>query len=491
MTFSTIFVGDVLVAIEEVQQLLAHRVHQLGANLRVAQLVLRLRFEHRVLQTNRHRANHALAHVVALELALGVFVHRLEQALAKRTQVRAAVARVLAVDERIKRLAVTRIAVRETKLQRLARVMQRRINRLRAVRLQILQHEIHQPAPRDESLAVELQLQPRVEVSVMAQPLLDVFALELRVLENLRVRLELDISSIRFRRLALVLFLELALLEARLDELPLAKTAHDEFLRQRIHRLRAHAVQPHAELEHVVIVFRARVNLRHALDDFAQRNAAPEIAHRHARAFEFDLHLLAVAHDVFVDGIVDDLLHQDVATIVLVRPIADAPDVHARAQADVFEGGERLDFALVVNVLLVVSHSLSVIVLSSVRIILRRLQKSSFQVARAVHDSFNAHALAVGAVKNQMISESSAHGERPHTLKLGRTKPPRLTNLRKFNQQPCFRVQKTLGHFNRRVVEIPPILIGDVGFGPARQGNGMLHFAARAFLRMRSSVALL
>ncbi len=134
---------DVLVAIEEVQQLLAHRVHQLGANLRVAELVLGLRLEHRVLQANRHRADHALAHVVALELALGVFVHRLEQAFAKRAQVRAAIAGVLAVDERIERLAVAAVAVRETELERLARVMQRRINRLRAVRLQILHHEIH------------------------------------------------------------------------------------------------------------------------------------------------------------------------------------------------------------------------------------------------------------------------------------------------------------------------------------------------------------
>src|SRR5437667_6467938 len=106
--------------------------------------------------------------------------------------------------------------------------MQRRINRLRAVRLQIFQHEIHQAATGDERLAVEVQLQPRVEVSIMPQPLLDVFALELRLLENLRVRLELDVSSIRLAGLAFVFLLQLALLETSLDELPVAKRAHDE-----------------------------------------------------------------------------------------------------------------------------------------------------------------------------------------------------------------------------------------------------------------------
>ena len=119
MTFSTIFVAISLLRLKKcssssVSACARPPVDELGANLRVAELVLRLRFKHRVLEANRDRADHAFAHVVALELALGVFVHRLEQALAKRAQVRAAVAGVLAVDERVERLAVARIAVGET-----------------------------------------------------------------------------------------------------------------------------------------------------------------------------------------------------------------------------------------------------------------------------------------------------------------------------------------------------------------------------------------
>ena len=139
--------GDVLVAVEEMQQLLAHAVDQLRTNLRVAQLVLRLRLEQRILQADRHRAHHALAHVIAVIAGLRVFVHRFEQPFAERAQVRAAIARVLAVHERVERFAVTAVRVREAELQRLARVMQRRIDRLRIVARQIFQHQVQQPVP--------------------------------------------------------------------------------------------------------------------------------------------------------------------------------------------------------------------------------------------------------------------------------------------------------------------------------------------------------
>ncbi len=65
------FFGDLLVAVEEMEQFLAHGVDQLGADFGVAQLVLGLRLEDRVLEADGHRADHALAHVVALEFALG------------------------------------------------------------------------------------------------------------------------------------------------------------------------------------------------------------------------------------------------------------------------------------------------------------------------------------------------------------------------------------------------------------------------------------
>ncbi len=70
-TLAMIFSATSLVAVEEMQQLLAYGVDQLGADFRVAQFVLGLRLEDRVFDPNGHRADHAFAHVVPLEFALG------------------------------------------------------------------------------------------------------------------------------------------------------------------------------------------------------------------------------------------------------------------------------------------------------------------------------------------------------------------------------------------------------------------------------------
>ena len=53
-------------------------------------------------------------------------------------------------------------------------------------------HQVQQAVARLKGLAVVNQLQPGVEVAVMAQPAFDVLRAELDLLENLRVRLEPD-----------------------------------------------------------------------------------------------------------------------------------------------------------------------------------------------------------------------------------------------------------------------------------------------------------
>ena len=67
-------------------------------------------------------------------------------------------------------------------------------------------------------------------------------------------------------------------------------------------------------------------------------------------AVDRDEHLAAVAHDELVYRVVDDLLEQDINTVVVMAAVADPADVHAGPRPDVFQGRKRLDFALVVNV---------------------------------------------------------------------------------------------------------------------------------------------
>ena len=61
-----------------------------------------------------------------------------------------------------------------------------------------------------------------------------------------------------------------------------------------------------------------------------------------------DVDLLAVAHDVLVDGVVDDLLEEDVNPIVLSRSITQLADVHAGTKSDVFARVEGADVLFVV-----------------------------------------------------------------------------------------------------------------------------------------------
>ena len=190
----------------------------------------------------------------------------------------------------------------------------------------------------------------------MPQPALDEFQLEFAALENLRVRFELDERAVGLLRLAGVLFLQFAHLEARLGELAVAMAADVKVFRQRVDRLGPHAVEAHAELKHLVVVLRARVYFGDAVHHLAQGDAAPEIAHGHAVAFNLDLHLLTMAHDVFINGVIHDLLEQHVAAVVRMRAGADAPDIHARAQPDVLQRGQCLDLALVVNWCRFLSH---------------------------------------------------------------------------------------------------------------------------------------
>ena len=193
---------------------------------------------------------------------------------------RAAVGRILPVDKGVKSFAEAAVTVGETKLQRLLRIMERRIDRLAVVCLQIFHHQVQQSVAGLERLAVEDQLQAGVEVTIMPQPSFHVFRLEEDLFENGRVRLEANEGAVWFiGHFPFLLILELALLERGFDKFSFAKTADQKVLRQSVDGLGPDAVQADAELEHVVIVFGPGVNLRDAIDDFAQRNAASEIAH--------------------------------------------------------------------------------------------------------------------------------------------------------------------------------------------------------------------
>ena len=74
-------------------------------------------------------------------------------------------------------------------------------------------------------------------------------------------------------------FFSLPVLKVASANSPVAMAAHQKILGERVDGFGADAVQADAELENVVVILRAGVDLGNAIHHFAQRNAAPEIAH--------------------------------------------------------------------------------------------------------------------------------------------------------------------------------------------------------------------
>src|SRR5262249_44428640 len=144
-----------------------------------------------IFQADRHRADHALANVVAFKLLMAVFIDGFEKAFAKCTEMGPAIAGVLTVDEGVKRFTKAAVAVGEAELEHFLRVMQRGINGFAPVGLQVLQNQIEQTVAGLERFPVIMKLEPAVEIAVMTQPALDVFRAKLYFFEDLGIRLKL------------------------------------------------------------------------------------------------------------------------------------------------------------------------------------------------------------------------------------------------------------------------------------------------------------
>src|SRR5204862_464815 len=84
---------------------------------------------------------------------------------------------------------------------------------------------------------------------------------------------------------------------------------------------------------------------------------AAEIANRNRFVLDFNLYLFAIPHDELIDGVINHLLKQDIAPVVVMRTVTDATNIHPSTQPDMFQRGKRFNFALVVNVLIIFCHS--------------------------------------------------------------------------------------------------------------------------------------
>jgi hypothetical protein len=260
--------------------------------------------------------------------------------------VRAALGGVLAVDEAVVLLAVV-VGVGDGHFDIITTQVDDGIQR---IAIHLRHQQVQQTVLALEPLAVVVDREAGVQVAVVPQQPLDVLIAEGVIMEHLRIGFEDDPRAVGLFGLHhLVVLAQDAPIELGQLQLPFPCALDAEIGTQGVHGLGTYTVQAHALLEGLAVVLGSRVDLAHHVDHLAQGHTTTVIADLHARALDGHVHLLAMAHDEFVDAVVQHLLQQDVDAVVVTAPIAQLADVHTRPQPDMFlpiEGPDVL-FAVV------------------------------------------------------------------------------------------------------------------------------------------------
>ena len=256
---------------------------------------------------------------------------------------RAAVGRILSVDEGMVLLAET-VRMRKDDLQRLRLQVERRVELLE---LRLVRNKVGKALVGANGLSVQIDRETRIDVAVHLHAAQHVLFAHFEVLQDLRIGLIMNESTVRLAFLALTAFLGLqtAFLEVGLGVLPVTKRAHFEELGERIDGLRTDTVHTSRELVVLIVVLAAGVHLRNAVHDFLERDAAAVVADTHLTRviIHRNINFLTKTLPKFIDSIIDDFLHQDIDAVMVHRARTGLTDIHARAHTDMRYRIEGLD----------------------------------------------------------------------------------------------------------------------------------------------------
>ena len=321
-----------------------------------AELHLGLRLEFGLLDADAHRPDYALAYVCGVEVLLEEVLEDLGHHLLECREVGAAEGGVLPVHERPDVLAVS-AAVGEGHLYVVAPEVDGFVE---GFLLHALVEEVEEAVGRFVFGAVEDELQPHVEVGVVAEHRLDIVEIVFVGFEQALVGDERDECTVLLRGGLRG--------EARGEEsplfvfeahgLPVAERLHAERRRKGVHRLETHAVHADRLLEVLVVELGPGVELAHRCVEYvlplvveSEGDAAAVVAYGDALPVDVYLDALAEAHRKLVYGVVDDLLHHDVHAVVGGGSVAETAYVHTGPEPDMLQIFEGDDAAAVVALL--------------------------------------------------------------------------------------------------------------------------------------------
>jgi hypothetical protein len=151
--------------------------------------------------------------------------------------------------------------------------------------------------------------------------------------------------------LAFLLRLEFSSFEFGAEKLAIPMAGNRKARRKCVDRLGADTVQADTKLKDVIVVLRAGINLGNAIDHFAQWDSAAVIPDPDEGLIDGYVDLATVAHDEFIDGIIDHLFEEDIDAVIVMAAVPQTANVHSSTGPDVFQGGEGFNLTFVVIVL--------------------------------------------------------------------------------------------------------------------------------------------
>ena len=296
-----------------------------AADLRVAEFVLGLTFKNGIFYFYGDGPGKTFADIGTVVVLFKILVDPLEKTLTESTLMGPAVGSELTVYKGKIGLAIA-VGMGKSGLDFLAGIVSDIVKdtvphfRLKKVQKAVFGFKF---------LFIEIERQPFIETGVVPHSLFNKFMIESIIAENGFVGNKFHISTVGMSlRLPLPLLDKVPLLKYRFGEFFFADSPDQKIGGKGIDRFCTDTIQTDTELEDLVVVFRAGIDDRHAFNDFPQGDPPSVVPYGDFILFDFNVDLLAVAHNEFIDGVIRHLFDEDIDPVVRISSVSQTADIH-------------------------------------------------------------------------------------------------------------------------------------------------------------------
>ena len=304
------------------------RPHVIGTKLSLC-----LTFEHRFFYIQSYRGHNTVTDIGIFLVLVIKLLDGTGNMFLQCTLVCTALCGMLTIYERIIFLAVL-IGMREGYFNVFSFQMN---NVVKAFGSHVVLQQVFQSVTGKNLLSIIYKGQTRIEVSVITEQGFDKLILEFIIHKQRFVWFEEDSSTIFFRAVLSNITKQLSFFKSYSTHLPVAVTRYLETATQGVDGLQADTIQAYTFLKCLGVVLTTGIQLTDCFYKLSLRNSSPVVANADPQiVFNGYLYFLSGSHLELVDAVVHHFFQQHIYTVVALLTIAQATDVHPRADADMF-----------------------------------------------------------------------------------------------------------------------------------------------------------